>query len=297
MTGQAFSMGWFYNAIEDLRPALFADLSANTVSTLAIVLLVRTPADVWKVLAIQGVAFTAAAVVALWWAARTSGFARPSWRSLKARLRTGRAVFGYRAALASYSVGNAFLLGCLAPAAQVGYFSAAERLVRALIALSYPIAQALYPRVHYHAGRRDEKAHQLAKLGLAACAVIGVLCGSIAVSAAPWFLPRILGSGFGSSLEIFRILALLCPLVAVNTVLAFQWLLPRFLDASLTGITIAAGVINVGAAFFVVPRYGALGMACTVVAAEVFVLAGCLLSLWKYGDAESSIQARTDASI
>ena len=91
----------------------------------------------------------------------------------------------------------------------------------------------------------------------------------------------LLGSRFLPSVDVLRALALLCPLIAINTVLVYQWLLPRFLDASLTRLTLTAGVINVCFALLLAPRYGAVGMAWAVVLTEVFVLGGCCFSLMR----------------
>ncbi len=132
MAGQSANMGWFYQAIERLRPALIADLSAGLISSAAILALVKRPEDGWKVLLLQGCASLGTAAFAFCWALVGSGVVRPAWSGIVARLRSGRHVFGFRFALGIYSFGNPFILGWLASATAVGHYSGAEKIARAL---------------------------------------------------------------------------------------------------------------------------------------------------------------------
>ena len=279
MAGQSANMGWFYQAIERLRPALIADLSAGLVSSAAILALVRSPEDGWKVLLLQGCASLATAALAFCWALAGSGVVRPAWSGILARLRSGRHVFGFRFALGLYSFGNPFVLGWFTSAAAVGHFSGAEKIARALPLIVYPMAQALLPRVSFHAHAGSEKANRLSVIALIVAALVGLLAGLTALIGAPVLVRMLLGDAYRVSEDILRVLAFLCPLVSVNTVLAYQWLLPRFLDAQLTGLTVIAGVLNIGFSLLFVPPYGAVGMAWAVVCTEVFVLAGYMVIL------------------
>jgi PST family polysaccharide transporter len=167
----------------------------------------------------------------------------------------------------------------MAPVLAVGYFSGADKIARGLLLLVYPIAQGLYPRINYHRIVDSKKAARLAIIGLLVAAAIGIAAGAAAFTAAPALTRLLLGSQFLPAIGVLRILALLCPLIAVNTMLVYQWMLPRFLDAALIRVTVLAGVLNICMALLLVPRYAAVGMAWAVVGAEIFVLVGCSLVL------------------
>ncbi len=276
--GQAFSMTWYYQGIERLRPALAAELSANTASTIAIILLVRGPEDGWRVLALQGCASLIAAAVACRWACRGVPLHPPAWQSVRELYRSAWPLFSYRTALTLYSTGNSFLLGLLARATAVGYFGGADRIARAFLALVNPLAQAAYSRVSYLARHGAGEADRLRKIALVAAASIGLASGAIVWLSAPLLVRLLLGPEFGPAIPALRILALLCPLIAVNTVLAFVWLLPRFMDARLNRVTLMAGLINIGLALLLARRYSHLGMAAAVVLTESFVLASLIWS-------------------
>jgi PST family polysaccharide transporter len=75
---------------------------------------------------------------------------------------------------------------------------------------------------------------------------------------------------------------LLVPLIAVNTALGMQWMLPLGLDRAFNTITLLAGLINVGLAAALASSCAALGMAWAVVSAEIFVAGSLYLVLrWR----------------
>jgi PST family polysaccharide transporter len=141
------------------------------------------------------------------------------------------------------------------------------------------MAQALFPRVSYHAYTGSEKANRIAVIALIVAAAVGLLAGLMALIGAPLLVRVLLGDKFRASEDILRVMALLCVLVSINTVLAYQWLLPRFMDAKLTGLTVFGGVLNICFSLLFVPRHGAVGMAWAVVCTELFVFAGYLVIL------------------
>jgi PST family polysaccharide transporter len=67
-------------------------------------------------------------------------------------------------------------------------------------------------------------------------------------------------------------MGLLPVFVAVNTVLGLYWALPYGFERSFLASIVAAGITNVGLAVVLVPRWGALGMAASAIAAEIVVL-------------------------
>jgi PST family polysaccharide transporter len=277
--GQAFGMTWYFQGLERLGPALVAEVSANSISTLAILLLVRRPEDGWQVLAFQGAASLAASAVVCGWACRDLRLRFPRWPALRSLYRSAWPLFSYRAALTLYSQGNPFLLGLFAPPAAVGSFAGADRIARAFLALVNPLIQAIYPRVTYVRGWSAENAGRFSRMALLTAGLIGLISGAVVWSGAPVLVRLVLGANFQAATPTLQVLALLCPLISVNTVIAFVWLLPRNMDAPLTRLTLWAGVVNLGLAILLARPYSHLGMAWAVVLTEVFVLFGLALSV------------------
>jgi len=99
----------------------------------------------------------------------------------------------------------------------------------------------------------------------------GALLGSTIFVFAPVVAQLLLGAAFGPAIPALRVLSLLPPLIALSNVLGIQWMLPLGLDRPFNGIILAAGVLNLGLAYLLAPRFGHVGMAWAVVGAEAFV--------------------------
>jgi polysaccharide transporter, PST family len=89
----------------------------------------------------------------------------------------------------------------------------------------------------------------------------------------------VLGTHFGPSVAVLRLLALLVPLVAIGNVLGIQWMLPLGMDRAFNKIILAAGFVNLVLALILAPVYTEIGMAWAVVLAETFVSVSMYLVL------------------
>src|SRR5258708_28753370 len=92
-----------------------------------LLLFVRSPADPWKVLAIQGGMMAAAVAIELAVTYREIPFRLPSTRLVMRTLRLGWSTFLYQGALSFYTVGNGFILGLFgSPSAAADHAGAAK---------------------------------------------------------------------------------------------------------------------------------------------------------------------------
>src|SRR6185369_15316902 len=157
-----------------------------------------------KVLAAQATGVSAVVVAGYALAAREVGPWRPSWRAIGARLSTGAALFVYRLAVTLYTTANALVLGFLAPAAVVGYFAGAEKLVKALfLAGINPLNQALYPRASRLAGRAEPRSDLVAR-ALVVFVALGALAGVVVLVGAPLLVRIVLGPDYEPAVAPLR---------------------------------------------------------------------------------------------
>jgi polysaccharide transporter, PST family len=270
----SFSLGWFYQGLERMAFVARWETLARVLSLAAIVLVVRTPNDAWKVLAIQGGLLLAAVVVELAAAYGEVRFVVPSAALVWKTLRQGSSMFFFSGALSFYTIGNGFILGLFASPAVVGYYIGAEKIGKAFATLLFPITQAVYPRTSLLAATARREAASLAKRSLWLVGGAGLCMGIIVFLAAPFLVRVVLGPGFESSVPVLRILALLPPLIALSNVLGIQWMLALGLDRFVNAVIFSASVLNVSLAVILVPHYLHVGMAIAVVASEALVAVG-----------------------
>jgi PST family polysaccharide transporter len=132
--------------------------------------------------------------------------------------------------------------------------------------------------IHLAANDR-EKASDLVRKGLLWFGIVGlVTCGALII-AAPWVIRLLLGPAYLPAIGVMRVASLIVPFVAVNSVLGTQWMLPFGMDREFNRIVVCAGILNVLLAVILSPRFGPLGTAWSVVAAQGFVSTSMYIGL------------------
>jgi PST family polysaccharide transporter len=275
----AASPAWFFQGLERLGVVARCDTAARIVSLFAIVLVVHSPADTWKVLAIQGGLLFTAVAIEMAVAYRQVGFRRPTARLTWRTLRLGWSVFMLTGALSFYTIGNGFILGLFGPSVVVAYYMGAERICKVFGSMLTPISQAVYPRTSHLAVHARGEAARLARNSLFVMVGAALVMGAFLYLAAPLLVHVLLGPGFENAVVVLRILSILPPLIAASNVLGIQWGLALGLDRLVNLVMVGAGVLNVALAFVLVPHLYHVGMALSVVLSEAFVAAGLYLML------------------
>ena len=118
------------------------------------------------------------------------------------------------------------------------------------------------------------RAAALAKLSMLVVGGMSAAGGLLAIITAPWLVRIVLGSEYGASVNVLRILALALPLRAASNVLGMQWLLPSGHERPVSIVLVCTVLINLGLALFFAPRWLQEGMAWAVVISECAGLLG-----------------------
>lgn len=282
---QGFSVLWFFQGFEQMKFVAALDFFAKALATVGIFVLVKGPADGWKVLALQAVGASVAVIVGSWVIYSRVRFQVPRWASVWSAVRMGWSMFLFRGSVSLYTAGNAFILGLFVSPVWVGYYAGAEKISKAFVSLLNPVSQTIFPRISHLVQSAKARAAHLARVSFVVMGSGGVLMGTAIALLAPLLVRLILGHSYGPAIPVLRILALLPPLIALSNVFGIQWMLPLGMDRSFNAIIITAGAINIGLAVLLAPAYRASGMAWSVVCAETFVTAGIYVMLrWHRAD-------------
>lgn len=269
--GLGLSPLWYFQGVERMRLTALLDLAARVVATGGIFLLVNSASEGWKVLAFQASASLLVSGIALWWMYKETRWCMPRPQIALSVLRSGWNMFLYRGTVSLYTTANIFILGLFVSPALVGLYGGAEKISRAMISLTQPISQSLFPTMNHLIIHSPSRAGRLVRLNIVLMSAFGVGTAIILFVYAPFVVRILLGSGFEQSVPILRILSLMIPSVAIAGVLGMQWMLPLGLDREFNTIAIFAGLFSLIAAFNVAPRLGIAGIAWTLVISETLV--------------------------
>lgn len=170
-----------------------------------------------------------------------------------------------------YTVGNAFILGLLTNHTVVGYYTAAERIVRAIVGLISPISQAAYPRFSKMAAESENSVLYWARKGLFLQSGLGLASSVSIFVGAPVIVQIILGAEYQPSVSVMRLLAALPLINGIGSSFGRFILIPFRKDSARFFVFSIAGLINLTLAFLFTPIWLANGMALAVLVSEIFV--------------------------
>lgn len=266
---------WYFQGIERLAPLSALNLAGRCFTTAGVFLFVFSPQDGWWVLMLQLLTGSGILILSIVWICRDVPWQAPTLALAKETLIEGWGLFVMRSSISLYTLANTFILGLFANPQQVAFYGGSERLNKAALGVMQPLISVLYPRMNHLLAHDLVRARQVIRQSLAIIGGLGGAIGLIMALTAPIMI-RILGRGYEPAIPVFRVMSLLAPLIAVNSVLGAQWLIPLGHDRPVNRVIMIAGVLNVSTACWAAPRFGPLGMAWCVVGAEGFILAGLI---------------------
>ena len=294
---QGINMLWYFQGLERMRLASALEIGGKVVATLSIFVLVHNPDDGWKVMAAQCVGCVVAHGVTVVLAYREVGFVWPTLSSVLQALRLGWSMFLFRAAQGVTGSLNGLVLGWVAPMAAVGQYAGAERISRVFQQGLWPVNQALYPNLtkKMHDNRHD--AMKMVRLSILFLGCLGLLFGLILFFAAPLLVHVVLGNAFQGSIPALRVFSLWIPLVALSTVMTFQLLLPNQLDYQFNLVILTAGLLGFGCALLLAPTFQAVGIAWSIVVAQLYTLVAFSVVLARAGLNPFASSLKTEAVV
>jgi PST family polysaccharide transporter len=262
---------WFFQGFESIRLAAAIEIAGKVLALCALFVLVKSPSDDWKVLALQAVPAVLSTVFGLWLASRRVRLSWPTLAQIKRSIQTSWPMFVFRSGESLYGAGNAFVLGLFAPPASVGYFAIADKISRAIFGLMSPIREALYPRLSDLAARSYAKAARLARVGAAIMIGSAIPLGLGIYFFAPFLIRTVASASFAPAARVLQIFAILPFLRSITYSVGLQWLFPFGQDSAMNRILLSAGALNLSLAFILAPHFAYYGMAWAVTCTETFV--------------------------
>src|SRR6185312_10993664 len=168
---------WLFQGLERLKLAAALVGTARLFTVPALFLFVRGPGDYVTAGAIQGSVEAVAAVLALPWLVKRARliWRKPSFSDVLASLKQGWPLFLSGAALFVSTSNATVILGFTAGQTQVGYFSAADKLIKAAVAALNPICKALYPHLTGIKIRSKDRALRLIRKSFVAMGALALL--------------------------------------------------------------------------------------------------------------------------
>jgi PST family polysaccharide transporter len=218
---------WFFQGMEKMRYITILNIVAKSIFTVCIFIFIKKMSDFVYVPLINSLGYLVAGMLSLRivFINFAVKFVIPSLEGIKHQLKEGWHIFISTVAISLYTISNTFILGLFTNNTIVGYYAAAEKIVRVVQSMLTPISQTVYPYISKLASESKEKALNFIKKLLK---IIGL--GSFIISFLIFIFSSqivyiLLGSQFQNSIIVLKILASLPLIIGVATVYATLFLL------------------------------------------------------------------------
>lgn len=279
--GNALAPEWFFQGIERMKYITAVGLLSRTAATVMVFVVVRCSSDYLWVPILNGIGAIVGAclgTVMIW---RDLGISilKPNLRGVVEQLRDGFDTFLSNGFISLYTTTNAFLLGLMAGPTQVGYYSAAEKVVAGLRSLWGPVPQVLFPRFAKVYSTDQSKGKRYLRLVLIVASIATLAISTVGIVTAPMMVHYYLGPQYQPCVIIIQVLAVSIFAIGVNNILGVQGLLASGMSRAFRNIVIVSGVLNVMLLIPCVRLYGSVGPAISVVVVELSIAVAqlCLL--------------------
>ena len=262
---------WYFQGMERMLPISWTAMLTAGITVCGTIFLVHKPAQAVLAVWVQAIGMAIGSACLGFLLYKEVPLVVPRSAHIRYGLRLGWSMFIYRMSTLLYTNANTLVLGLLVPAALVSFYGSAEKINKAVLALSGPVTTVLFPSMARLAQADPVQARHIVRQAFWAYAAAGCALGAGVAVGAPLIVGTLLGPHYVAAIPLVRMLAGLIPLVAVSGVLGLQWMVPLGLDSLFSRLILAAGVLNVGLSLLLVPRFGDAGMAVAVLSAELFL--------------------------
>ncbi len=276
---------WLFQGMERMRYITIINIVIKTLALAALFILVKAESD--YILAVLIVSVSSVIIGLIGMISAITVFhlrpAMPSLSLIKQSLREGWSLFVSTAAISLYTTSTIFVLGIFTNNIIVGYFGAAEKIVRAARGLIGPITQAIYPHISVIVSKSKEDAILFLRKTLRWMSLGSFILSVILFLMADIIVTLGLGPDYKESVILIRIMALLPFIIALSNVSGVHTMLAFGFNKTFSRVVIAAGLLNTALIFPLVMLYQAEGAAIAVMFSELFVVSAMFFNLRRKG--------------
>lgn len=276
---------WFFQGMEKMKQSTILNVIAKVVFTVLVFVFIHQSSDYVLVPLLNSLGMFVAGLGSLGIIVRQFKvkFSWPTVGDIKEQFKDGWHVFLSTAAVSLYTASNTFILGLFTNNTIVGYYSAAEKLVRAIQGLLSPVSQAVYPYLSKLVENSKEGAIKvIQKLALGIGGGMFVVSFGALILAGP-IVNIILGNQYQQSILVLQIMAFIPFVTGLSNVFGTQTMLTFGMKKAFSHVLLFAGIFNILLALILAPTLKQNGIAIAVMATETFVTVTMFFALRKKG--------------
>ena len=268
-----FDVNWFFFGMERFRLTVVRNAIVKLLTTAAVFIFVRGPADVNIYITIMCGGFLLSQLCLLPFLRGCVDWVRPSLGDIIPHIKPNLMLFIPVVAVSVFTVLSKILLGAMAGTEAVGFYDNANKIVSVPVSLVTAVGTVMLPRASglVATGKEDEASSYTERTLGGVMALTCLAAFGLPQIAHP-FTRLFYGPGFEETAAVMCVLAITVPLLGFGNVVRSQYLIPHGRDRIYLGSAICGAIANVAVNILLIPRFGSIGAAFGSVASEIGVL-------------------------
>ncbi|MDD4178946.1 MAG: flippase [Candidatus Margulisbacteria bacterium] len=283
--GNVFSLIWFFQGMEKMKFITALNLFSKTIFLVSIFIWVRQPSDYLNAAILYTLGYFASGAIGLWLAVKRFkvGVIWPGWTAINTELVEGYHVFIASISASIYTSSSVFILGLMSSNTIVGYYSAGEKIVKAVQALFNPVSQSIFPHLSQLAQKSKSEALAFARKATLMSGWFLFLVSCLIFFFAPQIVAVALGGKYLSAVPVIRILSALPFIANMGNIFGTQILINFDYARVASRVAIVSSLLNIPLVIGLVYLYQANGAAGAMIITEVFVAVAYLYLIERKG--------------
>lgn len=284
--GQAIFPVWFFQGMQKMRYITYINVFTKIIFTIAIFVFVKQQDDYFLVPIFNALGFISAGLLSFYFVKKHFDLQLKlqPFQRIKDLLIKGKYIFLSELKISIFTNTNILILGIFVGNQAVGYFSAAEKLVRAIGNFQTPISNALFPFLASEMVlSRTQAISKIKKI-----TIIGGVFFSAIVLLGFFFAEEIIilvyGQAMYPAIVLFKILIIIPLASFLDTMFGKQILLNLGKDNLYFRVILWATVLNIGINLGLTYFYEEKGTAIALTITQVFIVFG----MWFYAKKETN---------
>ncbi|MCS7232174.1 MAG: flippase [Elusimicrobiota bacterium] len=270
--GHVMFPSWFFQGIENMKFITLLNIFAKFVFTILIFVFVKKQKDYYLVPFFNSLGFIIAGMLGFVFVRNLNvKFFIPKLKDIIYYLKEGFYIFISTIAISLYTISNTFILGLFADNTTVGYYAAAEKVIKAIQSLLTPLSNTFYPYI----SKIVNESKQFSMVLIRKFAFIVGLTTFLISLAVFMFADSIviifLGNYYYDSIIVLRILSFLPFIIGLSNVFGVQTMLPFNFKKAFSNILTIASLVNIVMASLLGFIYKHIGISFSVLMTETFV--------------------------
>jgi len=272
VVGQVLFPVWFFQGMERMKYITYLNILSKLIFTIAIFVFVREQSDFYLVPLLTSVGFLVAGVWSLYLVKNEFGvrFELQTIDTIKHHFIEGWHVFIAGLFTLVYTISIPFILGIFTNNTVLGYFSIAEKIIKAINNIYVPLNQAVFPYVNNLISKSKLKAKSfLLKLLILSSAIMFVVSILVFIYSSDIIL-LISGKNIIQAELVLKILSILPLIITIARILSFNYIISFGYKEALSRIYFYSAIISLPMTFILIPLYEEVGASVTMIVIELF---------------------------